>query len=151
MHVDFWETGDAKICGQTLSDLPEWFGQADAVSMYAAHAQKNPMFSVRLGEEIVGYLSVADHFSVSCEIHSMAIKRDFHRTGCGSLLVESVKEYAEVRGFKFLTVKTLSESRTDENYAATRKFYLSVGFLPLEELKGLWDETNPCLMMIQAL
>ncbi|MFA6119201.1 MAG: hypothetical protein WCT85_06020 [Parachlamydiales bacterium] len=50
-----------------------------------------------------------------------------------------------------MTVKTLSPSADDENYAKTRAFYLSMGFYPLEEFKTLWDENNPCLFMIKVL
>ena len=36
-------------------------------------------------------------------------------------------------------------------YAQTRAFYLAMGFRPLEELRKLWDEANPCLIMVKRL
>jgi hypothetical protein len=51
----------------------------------------------------------------------------------------------------FLTVKTLDESRESKSYEKTRKFYLSVGFLPLEVFPLLWDENNPCLFMAKSI
>jgi hypothetical protein len=47
-------------------------------------------------------------------------------------------------------VKTLGPSRADVGYAATRRFYRAVGFLPLEELIDFWGK-NPCLVMVMPL
>lgn len=50
-----------------------------------------------------------------------------------------------------LSVKTLSESRPDEEYDRTRQFYLGIGFIPIEEFKTLWGEHNPCLLLIKEI
>ena len=52
---------------------------------------------------------------------------------------------------EYLQVKTLGPSHPDENYASTRAFYLAMGFRPLEEFKHIWDEHNPCLIMVKKL
>jgi hypothetical protein len=52
---------------------------------------------------------------------------------------------------EFLQVKTLSGGSLDEGYAATRKFYLSYGFRPLEEFPDLWDAENPALQMVKVV
>lgn len=39
----------------------------------------------------------------------------------------------------------------DQNYERTRRFYLAAGFTPLEEFPDLWDERNPCLLMVKSL
>ena len=52
---------------------------------------------------------------------------------------------------EFLQVKTLGPSRPDEGYERTREFYAAMGFTPLEEIHGLWDPGNPCLIMIKHL
>ncbi|MEV0803712.1 hypothetical protein AB0I34_38880 [Kribbella sp. NPDC050281] len=41
-------------------------------------------------------------------------------------------------------------SGDDSNYAMTRAFYRSVGFLPLEETPAFWPG-NPCLLMVKPL
>lgn len=38
-----------------------------------------------------------------------------------------------------------------EPYEQTRKFYESIGFEPLITLTEMWDEENPCLIMIKML
>jgi hypothetical protein len=42
-------------------------------------------------------------------------------------------------------------SVTDEHYARTRAFYQAMGFRPLEEFKQIWDEANPCGLMVKYL
>ena len=39
----------------------------------------------------------------------------------------------------------------DVSYAKTRKFYLAMGFYPLEEITELWGEEIPCLIMARVL
>jgi hypothetical protein len=48
-------------------------------------------------------------------------------------------------------VKTLGPTHSDPGYARTRAFYLAVGFRPLEEFGLIWDEGNPCLIMVKRL
>lgn len=48
-------------------------------------------------------------------------------------------------------VKTLGESHPDKYYKLTREFYNRCGFYPLEEIKEIWGEENPCLIMVKAL
>jgi ribosomal protein S18 acetylase RimI-like enzyme len=81
----------------------------------------------------------------------MGVKRSWHRRGIGRALIEAVVELVTSRGVRFLTVKTLSPSNDDPNYAATRLFYEAVGFLPIEEFPTLWGAENPCLFMLRPL
>jgi predicted lactoylglutathione lyase len=48
-------------------------------------------------------------------------------------------------------VKTLSDKDPDENYAKTRAFYKKIGFKKLITLTEMWDENNPCLIMIKSI
>jgi hypothetical protein len=52
---------------------------------------------------------------------------------------------------EYLQVKTLGPSYRSPDYARTRRFYESRGFRPLEEIKGFWNEENPCLIMVKHL
>ena len=79
------------------------------------------------------------------------MKRRWHRRGIGRALIEGAAELAISKGVRFLTVKTLSPSNDDPNYARTRLFYEAVGFLPVEEFPMLWGPENPCLFMIRPL
>ena len=50
-----------------------------------------------------------------------------------------------------MSVKTLGPSHPDAGYRDTRRFYRACGFLAVEELHELWDEDNPCLLMVKPL
>jgi hypothetical protein len=39
----------------------------------------------------------------------------------------------------------------DKNYEKTRKFYKKMGFEELITLMEMWDENNPCLIMIKKI
>ena len=81
----------------------------------------------------------------------MAVFQEAHHKGVGRILISSSQDWLKNCDVQYLQVKTLGPSQTDENYAKTRSFYEAVGFKPLEEFKQIWDEHNPCLIMIKRL
>jgi len=109
------------------------------------------MFVARDKGIIVGFLTLTLHNKFTAEIHVMGVNREFHRKGVGKDLVTYAESYLKERGFKFLTVKTLSPSRECLEYEKTRKFYIALGFIPLEEFKTLWGEDNPCLFLAKPI
>lgn len=139
------------ICEKVLRSLPDWFGIESAIIDYIKDVRAMETWSVTIGSEEVGFLSVNKHNSSTAEIHVMGILPSFHGQSIGTNLVQVVERDLFAQGFKFMTVKTLSESRPNREYDLTRKFYLRAGFLPLEEFKTLWGEANPCLMLVKAL
>jgi len=50
-----------------------------------------------------------------------------------------------------LWLARLPPMRPDTGYEKTRRFYASAGFLPLEEIRGLWPENPPCLLMVKTI
>jgi len=48
------------------------------------------------------------------------------------------------------TGRTVGEGVEYGSFATTH-FYLAMGFTPLEELPHIWDENNPCLILIKRL
>lgn len=81
----------------------------------------------------------------------MGILPKYHRTGTGKLLIEALETHLKKEGVKFLQVKTVSDRSEDKAYAKTREFYKGVGFTPLEIFPTLWDEWNPCLLLVKYL
>ena len=98
----------------------------------------------------MGILLYHRHFPQAAEIHLMAIAPEWHRQGIGTAMIHTLVADLRLDDCQLLQVKTLGASRPDENYALTRAFYSSVGFLPLEELPTLWPG-NPCLLMVMPL
>lgn len=54
------------------------------------------------------------------------------------------------KSFTYLQVKTVDQGHYKE-YDQTIGFYHSCGFVKLEVFPNLWDEWNPCLIMIKKL
>lgn len=81
----------------------------------------------------------------------MGVLPAFQHGGIGRALMESAEQYAKSQQIEYLQVKTLGPSNDDANYAKTRAFYAALGFRPLEEFTQIWDENNPCLIMVKRI
>lgn len=57
----------------------------------------------------------------------MAVEGALHRRGLGRGLFRALYAYAQERGCRFLTVKTVEPGRY-ESYDRTNRFYQSLGF-----------------------
>lgn len=139
------------ICNQILRALPSWFGIESAIVKYATDVATMDTWAIFFNEKAIGFISINLHNESTAEIHVMGIQEEYHKQGYGRTLIETVEDDLINRNFKFLTVKTLSASHPDQNYDKTRKFYLKMGFTPLEEFKSLWNENNPCLLLVKSL
>jgi len=149
---------DPATVARLLSLLPTWFGIESSNAAYIEAAHRLPTYLVRPADHTrahpddpVGVLLAERHFPQSAEIHFLAVDPRVHRNGAGRALVHALEADLVADGCVLLQVKTLGPSHPDAGYALTRKFYLSMGFLPVEELPDLWGPQNPCLIMIKAL
>jgi GNAT superfamily N-acetyltransferase len=142
--------GKSDACRAILTDLPEWFGIPEALEDYVATAQRSDMLACKSAGAIVAFMSLRKTSDAACEIVAMGVRRAFHRHGYGRALVLAAEKWATEHGCRFMHVKTLGASHPSTYYAATRRFYETVGFVPLEELNGLWPG-NPCLIMVKSV
>lgn len=140
-----------EITTNILKLLPDWFGIPESTQEYIDKSSKLPFFSAVDESKVLGFISIKENNQYSAEIYVMGIHPDRHRQGIGKALIDSVIRWTKERGYEFLQVKTLDESHPDVHYSGTRKFYLSVGFRPLECLPELWGKENPCLIMIKHI
>ena len=140
------------ICENTLRNLPEWFGIEQAILDYVKGVREQFFLTAREQKEPVGFISILDHNPYTSEIYVIAVLKEFQGQGLGGELIRLAEKEIMHQGSKrYLTVKTLSDSHPDPFYQKTRQFYYKMGFYPLEELKALWGEKNPCLLMIKSL
>ncbi len=139
------------VCIPILRMLPDWFGQESGLRVYEGEIGHLLTFLANMDEQPVGFLSLKQHNPYSMEIFIMGVNPLFHRCGIGRSLVKTAEAYALEQGIEYMQVKTLAPSRPDEGYAKTRAFYAAMGFRPLEEFKRIWDENNPCLVMVKRL
>jgi GNAT superfamily N-acetyltransferase len=134
--------------------LPGWFGIESATLGYIESARTMPAYLARpAGDPDAppsGVLLAARHFPEAAELHLMAVDPARHHSGAGRALVAALEADLAADGVRFLQVKTLGPSDPDAGYTATRAFYASVGFQPLEEIGGLWPE-SACLIMIKSI
>ena len=131
--------------------LPDWFGIPAAVDKYCAEIDHLPTWLAYDREMAVGFVSVKQHNAYCAEIYVMGVLPEYQRRGLGRALLNAAQSWLRQQGTEYLQVKTLGPSRSDENYAQTRAFYEAAGFRPLEEIRSIWDEENPCLIMILRL
>lgn len=139
-----------------LGLLPGWFGIEASNTAYVEAARRLPTYRAWPADrpdctEPTGVLLARRHFPQSAEIHLLAVDPALHHHGAGRALVRALEADLAADGVEYLQVKTLGPSHPDAGYELTRRFYLSLGFRPLEELDGLWDPGNPCLIMVKAL
>ncbi len=136
---------------KVLRRLPDWFGIETALADYVAGVSKLPFWVAMDGDDCVGVAAVKIHHGHTGEIYVMGILPEYHRRGIGMQLMEAADIYFKGNGCKYVVVKTLSALVKSNHYHRTRKFYLSVGFEPLITLTEVWDEDNPCLIMIKRI
>ncbi len=134
-----------------MRSLPDWFGIEEAIVNYVAEIDHLPTFLAGDADGTVGFVSLKQHNPYSAEVYVMAIRPEAHRQGVGRALIEQAQEWLKGQEVEYLQVKTLGPSHSDAGYAKTRAFYAAVGFRPLEEFTRIWDEWNPCLIMVQRL
>ncbi len=139
------------ICSNVLKSLPEWFGIDESTKAYVEGVKKHHFFVAEISNKPIGFYSIMKHFPLTWEIYVCGVFPKYHHLGIGSKLQQYTENFLKDKNVKFLTVKTLSESSSDKNYAKTREFYKAQGFIFLEEFKTLWDEYNPCLFMCKIL
>ncbi len=144
-------SGASLECEAVLRALPEWFGIEASIMAYVREVEHLPTFLASANGQVIGFLSLKQHFPESAEIYVMGVRQHMHRSGAGRSLVQAAIQYLRGEGVEYLQVKTLSPARPDPGYEKTRAFYLAMGFRPLEEFKEMWDPQNPCLLLVQRL
>lgn len=138
------------ISRKILEGLPEWFGITEARENYIADSVHQQFFAAFWDNTPIGFLCLKQTGKDTLELAVMGVLKEFHRHGIGRELFETAKEKAIQEGFSFMQVKTVQMGYYDD-YDATNKFYISLGFKEFEVFPMLWDEWNPCQIYIIAL
>lgn len=139
-----------KIARTILADLPDWFGIPESTAAYVADCGKCTLLADFEQDEAVGFAALKPTSPQTAELYVMGVKKALHRQGIGARLFEALRARAKEEGYRFLQVKTVAAGCYPE-YDRTRLFYEAMGFSALEVFPTLWDENNPCLVMVMAL
>lgn len=143
-------------CRALMAGLPEWFAD-EAVAGYAADLARFPSWVACEGGEpsgvggALGCVSVCAPQPAAFEVHLLAVARQRHRQGVGTLLLAMAERWARHCNARYLQVKTRGPSHPDPSFEPTRAFYLARGFTPLFESDRLWGPDNPALVLVKAL
>ncbi|MDY0074880.1 MAG: GNAT family N-acetyltransferase [Acholeplasmataceae bacterium] len=138
------------IAQDVLNDLSEWFGIPEYTKDYILQSQSMPFFAAMDQGQAVGFVSLKETSPYTLEIYCMGIKKSHHRQRFGKQLIEAAEIYAKAHNYHFLQVKTVVMGKY-KTYDQTNLFYKSVGFLELEVFPTLWDEWNPCQILVKSM
>ena len=133
-----------------LEALPDWFGIEESREEYIAGSVDKPFFAVYEEGKPAGFLYLKETGKDTVEPAVMGVLQKYHRKGIGKQLFEKAKAVAKQKGYTFLQVKTVQMGKYDD-YDATNRFYLSLGFKEFEVFPLLWDEWNPCQVYVMIL
>ena len=134
---------------EVLNDLPEWFGLPESTKEYIERCQEYPMWIAKRNEDLVGFISLKETSMYTAEIYCMGVKKAYHNQGIGNKLINAFEDFC-LNKFHFIQVKTVEEGHY-ASYDKTVAFYEKSGFKKLETFPKLWDEWNPCLLMVKAI
>ncbi len=139
-----------RIAASVLAALPDWFGLPDSTAEYVRTSRGLPFWAAVEDGRAVGFAALKETAPKAAEVYVMGVLPERHRAGVGRRLFGALYRYARGRGYAFLQVKTVQEGRYPE-YDRTNAFYRAVGFTELECLPTLWDEWNPCQVLVMAV
>lgn len=139
-----------KIAENILNDLPEWFGMPDSTREYVEESRDMPFFAYCKDDKYVGFVALKETSHYAAEIYVIGILKEYHRQKIGEKLFKSFADYSKKNNYEFIQVKTVDAGHY-EAYDRTRLFYEHLGFKKLEVFPTLWDEWNPCLLMVMSI
>ncbi len=143
-------TEKRNIARRILEALPDWFAIEESREQYIKESGEQPFFAASVEGEPVGFLCLKETGKDTVELAVMGVLKESHRRGLGRELFEAAKAYAKENGYSFLQVKTVKMG-CYEDYDATNRFYISLGFREFEVFPTLWDEQNPCQVYVMSL
>ena len=141
----------SKAANNILRQLPEWFGIEESTVEYINKSRETDFIAAYDSEKLIGFISIKYNNQYTAEIYVMGVLQHYHKKGIGKRLLIEAEKIVKERGCMLLMVKTLGDSHPDVHYKCTREYYKKVGFYPLEEIKEIWGEENPCLLMVKSL
>lgn len=149
IHAVKDSTEKADIVAEVLSDLPEWFGLPDSTKEYIENSKNLPLWTAESNGNTIGFITLTNTSEQTAEIYCMGVKKAFRHQGIGQLLYSELEKHA-CQFYTFIQVKTVDEGHYQE-YDQTIHFYEKIGFSRFEVFPTLWDEWNPCLILIKSL
>ena len=92
-----------------------------------------------------------DSISLMLGSSTASLSRPTRETRVWAALHTCIEQWLLARAARLLQVKTLADSHPSAEYAETRRFYASVGYVALEVFPTLWGPRLPVLQLVKAL
>lgn len=146
----FEEQEKKKICESIVHSLPDWFDVAGKKN-YPEGVGETLLLAYFEGEKAVGFISIKENNPSTSEIYVTGVLQEFQGKGIGGKLLAAACARLVEQKKALLAVKTLDASAEYEPYDRTRNFYVKNGFLPVDCYPQIWNEENPCLVMVKIL
>jgi len=141
---------DIPSCGAILRSLPLWFGIEQSIQEYEQDLENLDGFVALAGQQVAGFVGLKRYGEYAIEINVIAVSPDQRRKGIGKQLLQHVEVNAATADTKLLHMKTLAPSDPDPNYAETRAFWESRGYIAMDA-HLLWGDENPCQVMVKPI
>lgn len=151
MQIDGPATGVAAECEAVLRTLPRWFGIESSLLSYVRDTEMLPTFAARAAGDLLGFLTLREHFPEAWEVHCIAVRASERGRGVGKALHLHVERWLAARGARVLQVKTMAAACPSPEYAQTRVFYSRIGYVALQEFPELWGPHLPVLQLVKWL
>ncbi len=138
------------IARRILENLHDWFEQDESREQYIRECSGWMFFAAREKGDYAGFLCLKETGRQTVELAVMGVLREYHRHGLGRALFAEAQQAAAEEGYSFMQVKTVKMG-VYEDYDATNRFYLSMGFAEFEVMEELWGKENPCQIYVMCL
>ena len=164
----FMETFKRKFCGYRIEEildndkkseyanlilrkLPDWFGVEESLQDYVNTVYKYSFWAAFDKEKCIGFFSGKIHHNRTGDIYVCGVDPEYHGKGIGTSLFNELEGYCKRNNCEYIIVKTVDETDSQKAYGKTVKFYESIEFRKLITIPEVWDEYNPCLIMIKKI
>lgn len=138
------------IARRILENLHDWFEIDESREQYIRECSDWMFFAVKENGDYAGFLCLKETGRQTVELAVMGVLRECHRNGLGRALFHEAQRAAAEEGYSFMQVKTVKMG-VYEDYNATNRFYLSLGFTEFEVIEELWGKENPCQIYVMSL
>lgn len=139
-----------EISRAILESLKGWFEVEESREDYIARSADWSFFAAEEDGRYLGFLCLKETGRETSEIAVMGVLPGVHGKGIGRRLFAAARDYASMKGYSFLQVKTV-KSGVYPDYDKTNEFYKSLGFKELEVIEEYWDKDNPCQIYVMSL
>ncbi|HEX4097577.1 MAG TPA: GNAT family N-acetyltransferase [Caulobacteraceae bacterium] len=151
LSLELRPQGSGAICHAILTTIGDWFGMPASNAEYEGLAESGPAIVALEDGQPVGLMLLKRHFDTALEVYFLGVAQDRHRRGVGRALMAYAERIARAEARPIMQVKTQGPSAGYEPYERTRRFYVALGYVGIEEMDVGWGPENPTLVMVKPV